>query len=206
LAEILGNRDPRGLDLDSKLRLAQLLRSKGVRASVITGLLGISGRQIPKGGEGMVGAGNPRHEVDPQIRDYDFVKRLETMRKDPKVPIIAREIDDYAWWRYILYNLGADCFLRVSPLAGLTIEDRQDPMRGYEKLSKVLVEMLDVAEKAQVIAKENEALKAELENMRRELERYKKELEFRDKVILPEFIEGVRQLREALASARVRRK
>jgi len=98
--------------------------------------------------------------------DTGFVSMIESIRRDPKVPIIAREIDDYAWWRRVCYNLGIQSFYRLSPLAGLTVEDQKNPELALTKLTKVQTDMFDLGEKAVEINRENERLRRELEEWR----------------------------------------
>jgi hypothetical protein len=97
---------------------AAKLRSEGFWASVISKVLGVSGRFL---GTGVRTYG-----------DVDFVAKIERLKRDPSVPIIAREISDYAWWRAVCYDLGITCFYKLSPMAGLTIEDQRNPQLAYE--------------------------------------------------------------------------
>jgi len=100
------------------------------------------------------------------LEDREFVAKIETMRRDPHVPILAREIDDYAWWRRVCYGLGIQSFYRLSPLAGLTPEDQKDADLALAKLSRLQAEMFEKAEQALKI-------EAELQSARKELEEWR---------------------------------
>jgi hypothetical protein len=141
----------------SEEEIVKRLVMEGYKAPAISKVLRISGRLIPK---------RPRG-------DPEFVENIERVRRDPKIPIIAREIDDYAWWRRVCYNLGIEAFYRLSPLAGLTYEDQKDAERALQKLTRVQTDLFQAREEADLVKRENEQLRLELEEAKRELEAYR---------------------------------
>jgi len=124
--------------------MAEALMREGFWPAAISKVMGVSGRIFAKYGRG-----------------GDFIRKIETMKKDERIPVLAKEIDDYAWWRAVCYDLGILSFYRISPLAGLDVGDQRDVKAASKKLSLLLQDMLEKGEKATVIQGEVEALRGE---------------------------------------------
>ena len=172
------------------------LKREGFKHTDILKHARISGKSL-----GRVEEGNPGPGSDPtptEIVDREFVRKIETMRRDPKLPIIAREIDDYAWWRRVCVDLGIMVFFKLSPLANLTVEDREKAENALNKLLVVFNDMFSRASRVLEVEAENRRLKEELQLVRAELERwreYGREME----EWLDRFIEQARRYEVALS-------
>ena len=120
------------------------------------------------------GEGFKEHEPKrEELVDREFVRKIESMRRDPKLPVIAREIDDYAWWRRVCVDLGIMVFFKLSPLANLTVEERESAEAALNKLVSVFNDMFDKASRFVEVEAENRRLKEELQQVKAELERWR---------------------------------
>ena|GEM_PF-2614415 len=174
----------------------RILRSEGFKPQDIYRFARISGKSL-----GRVEEGNPSPGYNPtptEMVDREFVRKIETVRRDPKLPVIAREIDDYAWWRRVCTDLGIMVFFKLSPLANLTVEDREKAENALNKLLGVFNDMFSRASRVLEVEAENRRLKEELQQVKAELERwreYGREME----EWLDRFIEQARRYEVALS-------
>jgi hypothetical protein len=134
--------------MDEKVKLADMLRDKGVRNPVvISKVLRISGRLLSK---------TVRSTVD-----ENYVMRLREASIQSSKPILAKEIQDYAWSHNLYHDVGKYVCLELAKYVSFDDKDLNNPERASTKIIGVFKDLLRFAEDA----KQLEKLRAEKEAM-----------------------------------------
>jgi hypothetical protein len=138
----------RDMLMDEEIKLADMLRDKGIRDPVvISRVLRISGRSLSKTVRGAVNEG--------------YGMKLRETSIQPSKPILAKEIQDYAWSHNLYHDLGKYVYHRLVKYVSLDDEDLNDPQRAFMKITGVFRDLLRFAEDV----KQLEKLRAEKEAM-----------------------------------------
>jgi hypothetical protein len=138
----------RDMPMDEKVKLADMLRDKGIRNPVvISKVLRISGRLLSK---------TVRSTVD-----ENYVMRLRETSIQSSKPILAKEIQDYAWSHNLYHDVGKYVCLELAKYVQFDDEDLNDSQRAFMKITGVFRDLLRFAEDV----KQVEKLRAEKEAM-----------------------------------------
>jgi hypothetical protein len=115
----------RDMPTDEKVKLADMLREKGIRNPVvISKVLRISGRLLSKTVRGTV--------------DENYVMRLRETSIQSSKPILAKEIQDYAWSHNLYHDMGKPFLLKFAKYTPFNDEDLGDSERAFRKVAKLI--------------------------------------------------------------------
>lgn len=158
-----------GMDRHEKLYLAMRLFECGVRnATAIAKLLRLSGRDLEKikicyaddlSRTSPADSGDtepPKHAGDrakavAMAADRELALKLRVTPIQPSKPILAKEVEDAAWFHNLCHDLGNFVYHKLAKYVEWEPEDLKDPEKAFKKLADIFNGMLELRENAKLL-------------------------------------------------------
>lgn len=134
------------MDLASKDKLMLELMEQGVTdPCALSKVLRVSGKHIKSVMERLKGEGKV---VFPSSADRKTAMAIREARKDASKPILAKEIEDAAWFHNLLHDLGNYTYHKLVKCVDWGPEEIADPKQAFNRLSAFLDDLMELKEDA----------------------------------------------------------
>jgi hypothetical protein len=150
------------MDRYGKIQLARRLQERGIANPVaLARVLKVSGRDLEKVELFHEESVEDEDRAVAVAADRDVALRLRETAIQPSKPILAKEIQDYAWSHNLYHDTGKLFLLRFAKYISFDDEDLGDSERAFRKVAKLMDELEKLREDVQLLEK----LRAEKEAM-----------------------------------------